>query len=154
PTTIGQMPALLNGFPTVGGTTAESAYDFYFADSDTLYVADDNTIATTGGVEKWTQSSGTWAKQYTISSGLPGTTGVRCLTGKTTGGVTTIFVTTAGGTGGANSILSFTDNGSSSAFGTPVATSTTNAWWRGIAFAPTGCGGNVCYPNCDGSSNP
>ena len=145
PTTSGQLPILLNGFPQTGGTAVESAYDFYFADANTLYVCNDNTIATNGGLQKWTQSAGAWTLQYTLSSGLNTTVGVRCLTGKTTAGVSTLYITTAGGTAGANSILSLVDTGAASAFSAPLATSTANAWWRGIAFAPTGCTGGTCY---------
>src|SRR5262249_17175605 len=40
PTTGSQTPSLLNGFPTAIGP---SNYDFFFADANTLYVADDRT---------------------------------------------------------------------------------------------------------------
>jgi len=81
PTSSGQTTTPLSGFPT---TTGPSSYDYYFADSSTLYVADDRTTAS-GGIQKWTLSGTTWALAYTLSvgSGL----GARGLAGVTKPGL-------------------------------------------------------------------
>jgi hypothetical protein len=144
PTAINQTITLLNGFPTA---TGPSSYDFYFANASTLYVADDRSLAAGGGIQKWTESGGTWTLQYTLN---PGSGSIRNLTGKTSTGVTTLYAT-SGGTS-ANSIVSVVDNGAGSSF-TTLASTGSNTWWRGIDFAPSGCttpGG--CYANCDGST--
>ena len=55
-----------------------SPENYFFANADTLYVADSgapkNTSADSplgdGGVEKWTLSGGTWTLDYTLSAGL------------------------------------------------------------------------------------
>jgi hypothetical protein len=124
----GAGPAMLPGFGNSGGTgkitvTAANANNvnagligknetvnlspenYFFANPDTLYVADSgspkNTSANSplgdGGLQKWTFSGGTWTLDYTISAGLnlvpnsdsSGTTGLYGLTGEdvTIGGV-------------------------------------------------------------------
>jgi hypothetical protein len=124
----GNGPAMLPGFGNSGGTgkitvTAANANNvnaslighnktvnlspenYFFANSDTLYVADSGAPKQTsgdsplgdGGLQKWTLSNGTWTLDYTISDGLnlvanseaSGSTGLYGLTGKavTIGGV-------------------------------------------------------------------
>jgi PEP-CTERM motif len=122
----GDGPAMLPGFGNSGGTgkikvTAANANNvnaglvgqdmtvnlspenYFFANADTLYVADTgapkNTSADSplgdGGLQKWTLSGGTWTLDYTISAGLDlvanntadpsntsGTTGLYGLAGK------------------------------------------------------------------------
>jgi hypothetical protein len=117
----GKGPAMLPGFGNSGGTgkitvTAANANNvnaglvgedmtvnlspenYFFANADTLYVADSgspkNTSADSslgdGGLQKWTLSDGTWTLDYTISGGLDlvansgtsGSTGLYGLTGK------------------------------------------------------------------------
>jgi len=130
PTTAGQTIVLLPGFPTTSGP---SAYDYFFADATTLYVADDRATLGAGGIQKWTLSGGTWALQYNLN---PGTTvGCRGLSGVVAGGVTTLYATTTSG----NAIVSVIDLGAGSPF-TTVATSATNTVLRGLRFLPAaGC---------------
>jgi hypothetical protein len=117
----GNGPAMLPGFGNSGGTgkitvTAATANNvnagligknetvnlspenYFFANADTLYVADSgspkNTSADSplgdGGLQKWTLSNGTWTLDYTLSAGLSlvansgasGSTGLYGLTGK------------------------------------------------------------------------
>ncbi len=149
PTTTNQLFTLLPGVTTA----TESAYDYYMADANTIYVADDRTLVNGGGLQKFTQSAGVWSLAYTINTGI--TTGIRNITGKTAKGTTTIYATT-GVANGANgsSIIVVTDTGAASAFST-LATSLANTWWRGIDFVPTGCTATGCYANCDLSTgNP
>ncbi|MEO6593668.1 MAG: hypothetical protein ABIP94_02820 [Planctomycetota bacterium] len=91
PTSITQPITLLNGFAVAPPT---SPYDHFFADPDTLYVADDSTGAS-GGIQKWTKPtnvpSAPWTLQYVLA--LPGGTGCRGLTGFKSSGVTTLWAT-------------------------------------------------------------
>lgn len=123
PTTSGQTGALLPGFPT---STAPSPYDFFFADADTVYVADDRTNGS-GGIEKWVQSAGVWSLAYLLSPGA--TVGCRGLSGSVVGGVTTLFATTTG-----NALVSVVDTGAGPGTFTTLAAAPTNTAFRGVRF--------------------
>jgi hypothetical protein len=95
PTTSGQTATLLTS------QTAGSSYDFFFADANTLYIADDRSTATGGGLQKWTFDGTTWTLRYTISAGLTGPAGLLSLAGTVApNGVVTIFGITAEAAGG------------------------------------------------------
>lgn len=125
PVTSGQVPQLLNGFPT---TTAPSPYDFFFADADTAYVADDRTAANGGGIQKWTQSGGVWTLQYTLS---PGTVGCRGLSGYVDSGVVTLFAVTTANPG---LLVSVVDSGSAPGSFTTIAAAPSNTAFRGVRY--------------------
>lgn len=125
PTTSGQTITLLPGFPTASGP---SAYDYFFADASTLYVADDRTT-TSGGIQKWTLSAGTWTLQYTLNPAL--STGCRGLTGTVAGGVTTLWATTTASNN--NLLVTVTDTGPASTF-TTLASAGTNMAFRGVRY--------------------
>ncbi|MFK7742276.1 MAG: hypothetical protein AB8H80_18325 [Planctomycetota bacterium] len=96
PTMAGQMTTLLPGFPTAGTFSDGAPYDFWFADSSTLYVADSASNGTTGfncagGVQKWELASGTWTRTWQISGF--GADCVRGLTGLVRNGVAEIWFT-------------------------------------------------------------
>lgn len=118
PTVTGQPVTLLPGFPTSSGP---SAYDFYFANPTTLYVADDRVQLSNGGIQKWTFAAGTWTLQYTLSGG----SGYRGLTGQTTGGVTTLWATNG------SALVSVVDSGPGSAF-TSLVAAPSNTALRGV----------------------
>ena len=77
---------ILKGFPTALKSAASFPFGLWFANSRTLYVADegngDNTYSaatgtyttaagqTTAGLQKWVLENGTWTLAYTLSSGL------------------------------------------------------------------------------------
>jgi len=144
--------SLGTGLPTVGPATGamiigggtsnsgriDSAFDFFVADSSTIYVADDDTTApASGGLQKWLLSSGSWSKVWTA---VPdGATGMRGLTGLVTGSSVQLFGITAVATGnGANSLVSLSDTLGDTiapAF-TTLATADTNYVFRGVAIAP------------------
>lgn len=130
PTTTGQTTTLLNGFPTTSGP---SPYDYLFADDNTLYVADDRATLSNGGIQKWTQSAGTWSLKYTLN--VTATSGIRGLTGYDDGaGNFVLFGTTT--ESNANKIVSISDLISATtlpgnAFAT-VATAPTNTAFRGV----------------------
>ena len=149
PTTLGQITTLLPGFPT---STGPSSYDFYFADANTLYVADDRALPA-GGVQKWTYDSvsATWTLAYTLNTGL--TAGCRGLTGVTTRAGTTLYATSAdtpSATAG-NFLVVVNDTGAASSF-TTIATAPGNTVYRGVDFVPVGGTAPTCYANCDNST--
>lgn len=116
PTTAGQVPTLLPGFPTSGVFADSAPYDFWFADSNTVYVADSASNATVGwncagGIQKWTLSAGTWTKQYTISGF--GADCIRGLTGLRRNGQTEIWFT-AEPNGFTTSLFKVVDTGATS----------------------------------------
>ena len=128
PTTSGQATSLLPGFPTAAGP---SSYDFFFADANTLYVADDRTTGV-GGVQKWTLAGGTWTLAYTLAPAL--NAGCRGLSGKADNGVVTLYATTTLGT-----LVQAVDAGVGSLF-TVLATQPTNTAFRDVQFVRTPSG--------------
>ncbi|HEV1286738.1 MAG TPA: hypothetical protein VNU44_15560 [Bryobacteraceae bacterium] len=134
---------VLPGFPTAAAKTAGATNDYpfgiWFANSTTLYVADegDGVLAdaagsTTAGLQKWILSGGTWKMAYVLQNGLnlgqpysianyptalnPATDGIRNITGivNANGTVTIYGVTStvsANGDQGAdpNKLVSITD---------------------------------------------
>ncbi len=133
PTTGGQLTNLLPGFPTAGGTAASSAYDFFFADPETLYVADDNaTSSTVGGINKWTWNGTTWVRQYRLQlNGPNANTGARGLSGYVRDGIVTLWATanTSGQT--STTLITVTDTGPNSVV-TTFAAPVTNTVWKGV----------------------
>ena len=134
PKTTGNTITLLNGFPSASGPDP-CAINVSIT-GDTIYVADDRTIAAGGGIQKWVSNGGAWALSYTLTTGL--TTGPRGLVVDWSGAHPVIYATT----GEApvknlpgNSIVTTTDTGSTSSF-TVLATAAANYVFRGIAFAP------------------
>jgi hypothetical protein len=133
PTTGMNTPTLLTGFPTAAGP---SAYDYWFGDANTLYVADDRTSMSNGGIQKWVQETGTWSLKYTLSTSA--TIGARGLAGQAgEGGNVTLYATTTD-----NKLVSIADT--LSAVTAPgntfsiLATAPTNTAFRGVEFVPGG----------------
>lgn len=109
--------AILPGFNTLLASNAASTsfpFGIWFADADTLYVADEGPGTTAAdavaGLQKWTRGSdGVWRRDYTLQNGLIGNThtppgftgpstvtGLRNITGKVNGdGTATIYGVTA-----------------------------------------------------------
>jgi hypothetical protein len=77
---------ILRGFPTALKSKTSFPFGMYFANSSTLYVADEGsgdatydagtgtyTAAagqSTAGLQKWVLTNGTWSRAYTLTSGL------------------------------------------------------------------------------------
>jgi hypothetical protein len=129
--------SILPGFPTDSAKQTGAnftPFGLFFANPDTLYVADEGSGNTTdatehAGLEKWTLSNGTWSLDYTLQAGLIGdtydvagwdytetTSGLRNLTGEVNAdGTVTLWATTAttsgSGDNGAdpNEIVKITD---------------------------------------------
>jgi hypothetical protein len=127
PMTSGETITPLPGFPT---TTGPSAYDFFFADATTLYVADDRTNGS-GGIQKWSFNGTTWTLAYTLANSA--TTGCRGLSGFVANGTATLFATTTN-----NLLVKVTDLGAGplSPF-TQLAAGVTNTAMRGVRFVRT-----------------
>lgn len=146
PTTSGQTITLLNGFPTAG---THSSYDYFFANPSTVYVADDGSAASGGGIQKWTLSGGTWSLAYNVI-----TTGVRGLTGYTSGGSVILFATNT--TASNNSLITVTDTGAGST-ATPIASAGTNKAFRGVRYLPAPtmptCVPDIAPPGGNGTVN-
>ena len=138
PTTGSQPITLLPGFPAGGGTTAGSAYDFFWADPNTVYVADDNAPnSTISGISKWTLTGGLWTRAYRFTLNLPNNqfAGARGLTGFVRNGVATLWATANTTTSGADAtqLITVTDTGASSVV-TSLATSGVNTAFRGLRY--------------------
>jgi PEP-CTERM motif len=141
-TTTGQTVTSLPGFPTAGGPAPD---DFWFFDSNTIYVADQRTDGVNGGIQKWLFNSGLgqWQLQYTLGSTqltttatTPGPAGVHGLTGLIDGsGQAVLFGTTFDGAGANRTkFFTVTDTGVGSLV-TVLGTSGTNTAFRGIEIA-------------------
>ena len=134
---------ILPGFPTTlaktAGATSDYPFGIWFANANTLYVADegdgviaDAAASKTAGLQKWILSGGTWTMAYVLQNGLnlgqfysianyptainPATAGLRNITGKVNGdGTVTIWAVTStvstNGDQGAdpNKLVSITD---------------------------------------------
>lgn len=118
---------ILPGMPT---TVTHSSYDFWFSNPNTLYVADDGSAATLGGIQKWTLSAGTWSLAYTLLNNGTTTTAVRGLAGTLDGGGNAVLFGTTGST-----LITVTDTGAGSAL-TLLATAPSSTAFRGVEFLP------------------
>jgi hypothetical protein len=135
PTTAGQTITLLPGF---SGTASLSPYDYVVASSSVIYVADDGaSLSANRGLQKWVLVGGTWTLAYKITTGLPGTDGLRGLTASIDNGIATLYAITTETS--ANDLVSFTDPltaGSNSGSFTILDTAAANTVFRGVDFAP------------------
>ncbi len=136
PTTSGATATALPGMPTTSG----SPYSFVFFDLnsaipgvDTLYVADDRSVAAGGGVQKWTSNGSTWTLVSTLTNTTVNT-GFRGLTGSANGSTVTLIATSTQSS--ANSLVEFVDNQSGVVTSSVIATAPTNTVFRGVAIAP------------------
>ena len=124
----GNTISVLPGFTTTpasgtAGTVQYFPFGLFFADANTLYVADEGngTITNTNaGIEKWSLVGGVWVQDYTLQANLFGTytlngttfetTGLRNLTGTVNGdGTVSLYAVTA--TGGAKGVFGYNDQG-------------------------------------------
>jgi hypothetical protein len=142
-TTTGQTVSSLPGFPPgTQGTPASNPQpdDFWFFNDNTIYLADNRSDGN-GGIQKWTQSGGTWSLQYTLAMGMTSLVtpanrvGVHGLTGMIDGsGQAVLFGTTFDAGGNKNQFFSVTDTGAAASVNF-LATSATNTAFRGIEIA-------------------
>ncbi|MEY4511150.1 MAG: hypothetical protein RLZZ450_3272 [Pseudomonadota bacterium] len=103
-------------------------------------MADDGTVATTGGVQKWSFDGSTWTLRSRVTTISGGTaSGFRGLAGVVTGSSVTLFATTSIETA-ANRLVAYVDSAASNAAlssttGTTIATAATNTLFRGVAIS-------------------
>ena len=125
PTSGTQTATVLSGLPV--GTTLTSPYQFFFVGDATLYIADDGN---SGGVFKFTKNgSGNW-NAATLTNPGPAV-GVAAIVDGTTVRIAAILKGTS-----ANKLVTFVDDGTSTATVTTVATAAANYGFRGVAPAP------------------
>jgi 2',3'-cyclic-nucleotide 2'-phosphodiesterase (5'-nucleotidase family) len=139
PTTGSQTTTLLAGFPTSG---THSSYGFFFANSNTLYVADSGGIGTSGGgIQKWTLNAGTWTLAKNMNNGV----GCNGLTGYVNGSNVVLFATT--NESSANRLVTLTDpltdTTTTPAF-TVLATAAASNAFRGVELAPLAPANGAC----------
>lgn len=143
PATVAKLPGMPGSSPAPSPNP--SAYDFFFADDNTLYVADDNATISTGGLQKWVFDGTNWVKQFTI-----GTASMRGLTGTVDDlGNVYLFTTTNYTSTGGNILYAYTDtlsNTLAAGVSAPVALATAESGiqFRGVEFVsvpePAGLG--------------
>ena len=138
PTGSNNAITILPGFNTklASDPTADSyPFGIFFANSTTLYVADEGlagTVTSQAGLEKWSLVNGTWQEDYILTNGLnlgtqyavagldpsldPATTGLRNLSGiVNSDGTVSLFAVTATSSAltdqgaDANSVVAITD---------------------------------------------
>lgn len=128
----------LPGFSATAPVTTTSPYGYFFAKlgdigpgPDTLYVADDSTMALT----KFSLVSGTWVVNGTVGTASDA---YRSIVGVVSGTTVTLYAVRGG-----NQLVTFTDStgysGSSTGWTvtpTPLATAGTNQAFRGVALTP------------------
>jgi hypothetical protein len=121
---------LLPGFDPATNSP-QSVYDFWFKDDNTLYVADDRSAASGGGIQKWLFDGAAWSLSYTLGVG----TGARGLAGAVDGENVTLYATTT--QNAANNLVAIVDSGASSTFSV-LASAPANTAFRGVAYVPSG----------------
>lgn len=138
----------------IGQTVNLSPENFFFANADTLYVADSGNPKEggigDGGLQKWVFNGSQWTLQYTLSDGLnlvpgtaaSGTSGLIGLTGEVVGNSVELYATSYNLTDiEPTYVYAITDSlnsttGSGESFST-ILTAAPGENIRGIAFAPT-----------------
>lgn len=126
PTTSGQAATALPGFPTA----TASPYAFAMNAAGTIcYVADDRTVASGGGIQKWTFDGSTWTLSATLANGLG--VGDRGVAVDWSGANPRIFATTTAAS--ANALVTFVDDGTATPM--TLATAPTNTVFRGVVAA-------------------
>jgi hypothetical protein len=133
PIVAGQSAYLLYGLPV------SQPYGFAFFDRtgthgglDTLYIADDRSFATGGGIQKWAFDGSIWYLVTTFTSGL-GSAGVRGLAAEAQGANVVLYATTVEPSG--NNLVRVVDDGGTSPTATVIATAPANTVYRGVALA-------------------
>lgn len=138
PTTANQYGLTIVGGGTSNSGIIDSPWEFFIADSNTIYVADDDSTApATGGLQKWLFSSGSWSKVWTATPA--GAVGVRGVTGLVTGSSVQLYGITAMTSGTqANSLVALSDtlDGTILPSFSTLATAGSNYVFRGVALAP------------------
>jgi len=136
---ISVMQANNTALRVIDTGTGSSPNDFQFVAASTVYIADDRSVASGGGLQRWDRVANVWSLSYTLGDGL-GNIGLRSLTigRENVNGVlsTVIFAITGNLPNQATSLVRVTDAGVGSAFSV-LATSSVQAPFRGVELIPT-----------------
>jgi hypothetical protein len=123
------------------GITGSSVYDFAISPAGNVaYVADDSTLATVGGIAKWTFNGSTWSKKFTFSTVNGLTAGCRGLAVDFSGPNPVLYAATADSLTKLIKITdtsAFADTSDTADQVTVLATATANYAFKGVALAPT-----------------
>ena len=137
PTAAGQTMTRL---PGMTDAATASSWDFFFADDHTLYVVDDSSSGTVGGLQKWKLSddTGQWSQAYRVFSDGTVGFGLRSIAGYVDGGNAVLFVTNNQTT---TRVLTMTDPIANTTLAagqvfTGIYTAPTNTQVRGIEYIP------------------
>jgi len=115
--------------------SSSSPYAYAFNPAGTVaYIADDSSIASGGGIQKWVLSGGSWSLSYTLGTGTGSTAGARGLAADFSGAAPVLYATTAESSG-VNRLIEITDTGSGSLAST-LATASANEVFRGVVLVP------------------
>jgi len=118
-------------------TTGGSPYSFAVNPAGNIvYVADDDQ-SNVGGIQRWTNATGTWSLAYTLGTGIANT-GARGLAVDWSGSSPVLYASTSensiyGNPG--NRLIRINDTGANSIAMT-FATAATNCSFRGVSFVP------------------
>jgi hypothetical protein len=127
PTTAGQT---ITRLPGMSDAVSANTWDFFFANDHTVYLVDDGSSATTGGLQKWMldDNTGNWSQAYRIATDGTVNFGMRGLAGYVDGENAVLYGITNQTT---SRVVAMTD---------PIANTTLAAGqaWTGIYTAPTG----------------
>ncbi len=119
---------------TVVAGQSQSPYGFSVSPTGTaMYVADDRSLASGGGIQRWNKAGAVWTLAYTLGTGAGSTGGARGLVVDWSGAAPVLYATT---TETSNRLITLTDLGEGSV-ATLVASAGANKAFRGVAFAPT-----------------
>jgi hypothetical protein len=137
PTAAGQTMTRL---PGMTDAATASSWDFFFADDHTVYVVDDSSSGTVGGLQKWKLSddTGQWSQVYRVFGDGTASFGLRSIAGYVDGGNAVLFVTNNQTT---TRVLTMTDPIANTALAagqvfTGIYTAPTNTQVRGVEYIP------------------
>jgi hypothetical protein len=143
-------PTSFTSLPGTGtsGTNTPSPYGFFLLDNptnsnhwggtglNTLYVADDRTVANGGGLQRWSYDGTAWVLTTTVNPG----TGMRGLTGTFDAGAGTVTLFGISTETNANRLVTITDvlTPTGGVFGgfTTLTTAPSGSVFRGVALSP------------------
>ena len=104
---------------------------------NTIYVADQRSVGSGGGIQRWDFNGTAWNLSYTlpIAGSGSGGQGPRYVTADFRGSSPVVYVTSNDGTFDNNRVVKVVDTGSGST-GTPLTFAGPNETFRGIRFGP------------------
>jgi len=128
---LGGLPTTTAAASLLFATGSSSSPEDFAIDpaANLAYLADDSS---TGGIQRWQFSGGTWVKAYVLGSGTAGV-GARSLAVNFSGANPVIYAVTAETAG--NRLIAITDTGAGSA-AAALASCPANELFRAVKFAP------------------